>query len=89
MILSRNEDATINYKHIDLTMAFHYVHHASEWFFCNEFSFLSAIGAEVGVSNGELTSDSCQGQGVNVSTKFKHVRCTTGCMSRSAVIPIT
>lgn len=49
-------------------MAFHYVHHASEWFFCNEFSFLPAIGAEVGVSDGELASESCQGQGAYVQS---------------------
>lgn len=49
-------------------MAFHYVHHASECFFFNEYSFLSAIGAEVGVSDGELASESCQGQGACVQS---------------------
>lgn len=68
MVLPRYEAATINYEHIDLTMAFRYVHHASEWLFCNEFSFLSAISTEVGVSDGELASESCQGQGAYVQS---------------------
>lgn len=68
MLQRGSKATTIHYKHIDLTMAFHYVHHASAWFYCNEFSFLSAIVAEVGVSSGELASESCQGQGANVQS---------------------